>query len=73
MVCIEEINKMVEKDLDDFYNDRDRFKGVKLLLDFKSSDYNIQNPEIKMNSPKFKKKLVVSKFIKINKNSNSLF
>lgn len=73
MVCIEEINKMVEKDLDDFYNDRDRFKGVKLLVDFKSSDYSIENPNIKIDSPKFKKKLVTSKFVKLNKNNNSLF
>ena len=73
MVRIESITNMVEKDLDDFYNDRDRFKGLKMMIDFESIDLEINTPEMKMSKPKFKKREIISKHIKPDPNKKSLF
>lgn len=73
MVRIEDLTVMVEKDLDDFYNDRDRFKGLKMLVDFDSIDLEANAPEMKMGKPKFKKREIISKHIKPNPNKKSLF
>jgi len=73
MVRLEEITRMVEKDLDDFYQDRDRFKGLKLFIDFSQDDYEHKAPEMKMNAPKFKKKLKASTFFKKNNKDRGLF
>jgi len=72
MVLIEDITITVEKDLDDFYNDRDRFKGLKMLVDFKVNSYKMDDKEINLGSPKFKKKLKTSVFTK-GKKGSSLF
>lgn len=72
MVRIEDITEMVDKDLDDFYKDRDRFKNLKLMLGFKASEYPHEAPEIKIETPKYKKKQVISKFIK-GKKDKGLF
>jgi len=69
MVYIEDITDMVEKDLDDFYSDRDRFKGMRMLVDFNASEYEHDVPKLDLGKPKFKKKLKASKFIKGNKGS----
>lgn len=73
MVRIEEITKMVDKDLDDFYRDRDRFKGMKAMLGFTSAEYDHSAPKIDIEKPKFKKKLRVSKFIRKNNKDKGLF
>lgn len=73
MVHLEEITDMVEKDLNDFYNDRDRFKGLKMLIDFDSIDLNAETPEMKFEKPKFKKRQTTSVHIKPNPNKKSLF
>lgn len=73
MVRLEDINSMVEDNLDDFQRDSDRFKGLKLLIDFNPLDLRVESPEIKFPKPKFKKKEVASKFIKPNPNKKSLF
>jgi len=72
MVRIDEITLMVEKDLDDFYRDRDRFKGLKLLIDFDSEEYQPNTPGLQFTEPKFKKRLKTSHFIK-NKGEKGLF
>jgi len=69
MVHIEDITDMVDKDLDDFYRDRDRFKGMRMLVDFNASEYEHDAPKLDLGKPKFKKKLKASKFIKGNKGS----
>lgn len=69
MVCVEQIKDMVEKDLDDFYRDRDRFKNMKMLVDFQASEYDHDAPKIDVGTPKYKKKLKSSKFVKGNKGS----
>ena len=71
MVHIDEI--MVDEELDDFYRDRDRFKGHKLLIDFKQIDLDFEASEIKMSKPKYKKKQRASKYIKPNNTKGSLF
>lgn len=73
MVRIEEITKMVDQDLDDFYQDRDRFKGLKMFVNFKVDEYDHNAPEISLGKPKFKKKLRASKFIKNNNKDKGLF
>lgn len=64
---------MVDKDLDDFYRDRDRFKGMKMLVDFGTAEYEHETPKIRIDKPKFKKKLRTSKFIKKNNKDRGLF
>jgi hypothetical protein len=73
MVRIEEITKMVDQDLDDFYRDRDRFKGMKMFVDFSATDYEHKAPKIDIEKPKFKKKLKASKFVKKNNKNKGLF
>jgi hypothetical protein len=73
MVRIADISSMVEDNLDDFQKDSDRFKGMKLLIDFSPLDLSVNSPDIKMPEPKFKKKQVIAKFIKPNPNKKSLF
>tara|TARA_Y100000389_G_C17325294_1_gene445233 strand:+ start:306 stop:527 length:222 start_codon:yes stop_codon:yes gene_type:complete len=73
MVCIETINDMVEDNFDEFQKDSDRFKGMKLLIDFKPLDLSVNSPEMEMPKPKFKKRQITSKFIKPNPNKKSLF
>lgn len=71
MVHIDEI--MVDNELDDFYRDRDRFKGYKLLIDFKPIDITFESSNIKMSAPKYKKKQKASKYIKPSRDKGSLF
>ena len=73
MVRIEDINSMVEDNFDEFQKDSDRFKGMKLLIDFKPLDLSVNSPEMEMPKPKFKKRQITSKFIKPNPNKKSLF
>ena len=73
MVHLESINDMVDKDLDNFYSDRDRFKGLKMIIDFDSVDLNAETPEMKFSQPKFKKRQTTSTYIKSNPNKKSLF
>lgn len=73
MVRLEDITNMVEGDLDDFYKDRDRFKGFRMLVDFSASTYDHDAPKIEVGKPKLKKKLKVSKFIKPSNKGKSLF
>jgi len=73
MVCINEITRMVEDDLDGFYKDRERFKGMKMFIDFDASDYKIKQPETENIKPKFKKKQKASKFIKPRGDHKNLF
>lgn len=64
----------MEQELDDFYNERERHKNFKLLIDFKQPDIEYNTKDIKMEDykPKLKKKLIASKFIP-KSNKKSLF
>jgi len=73
MVCVDDITKMVEEDLDTFYEDGKRFKGHKLLLDFESSEYEVELPKSESIKPKYKKKKKASVFVKPKIGKRSLF
>jgi len=73
MVCINKITRMVEDDLDGFYKDRERFKGMKMFIDFDASNYKVDQPESEKIKPKFKKKQKASKFVKPRGDRKSLF
>ena len=73
MVRLEKITIEVEHNLDDFYRDRDRFKGMKLLIDFDASHYDHSIPSFNPGKPVHKKKLKASKFIRSNSNKRGLF
>ena len=60
MVRIEDITEMVDQDLDDFYNDRDRFKRLKMFVDFTPSEYEHKAPEIQIDQAKFNNTDLVS-------------
>ena len=70
---IDQILRMVDQELEDFENDKNRRTGLKSLVEFTSTniEYNgdESNFEIK---PKFKQKLKVSVYIKETKDKNSL-
>lgn len=57
----------MDEELDKFYRDKNRFKNLKKMLDFKFNEEDFKGKVIKMSQPKFKKKLTTSKFIKSNK------
>jgi hypothetical protein len=74
MVRIEEA--MIDKELDDFYRDLNRFKGHKLLVNFKQSEIDLDQDNIndfKISKPKYKKKQKASTYIKPSRDKNSLF
>jgi hypothetical protein len=74
MVLIEEINSKVEDNLDDFYKDKERFRNLKLLIDFKPIDLEAESATFNPGKPKFKKKQKTSVFIKPKTGGNkSLF
>jgi len=64
----------MDDELDEFYNDRERDKNFKLLIDFDQSDieYDSKALNIEEFKPKLKKKLKASKFIP-KSNKKSLF
>lgn len=66
---IDELTQMVEDNMDDFYNQRARFKGLKAFFSFSSADYNHKGLEIGGIKPKMKKKQRANIFHKPNKNS----
>ena len=75
MVHLEELTFFVEENLEDFYNDRDRFKGHRLLIDFEAVEIPDEpnTPDIEFSKPKFKKRQTTSKHIKPDPNKKSLF
>lgn len=62
----------MEKELDQFHEDNERPRNMKLLIDFNSLDMNYSAPSFELGKPKMKKKLTANKWIP-NKRGNSLF
>jgi len=54
----------MDEELKNFYKDKNRFKYLKKIIDFNFEDKEFKSKGIKINPPKFKKKLTTSKFIK---------
>ena len=70
MVRIEEM----EDTLEDFFKDSDRFKKMKMLIDFEMPEFKADNnTDMEFSKPKFKKGEKASKFIKPDRNKKSLF
>ena len=57
----------MDEELDKFYKDKNRFKNLKRMVDFEFSQDYFDGKQIKMNQPKFKKKLTTSKFVKTSR------
>ena len=57
----------MKEELEKFYRDKERFRNLKKMIDFDFEEKEFKGKGIKMNKPKFKKKLTTSKFIKTNK------
>ncbi|MDA9262921.1 hypothetical protein OAC86_00375 [bacterium] len=74
MVLIEDINNKVDDNLDDFYKDKERFRNLKLLIDFKPIEIEAKDRLFNPGKPKFKKKQRTSVYIKPKSSDNtSLF
>ena len=71
MVHIDEL--MIDDELDDFYRDRDRFKGHKLLIDFEQIELKFTPKDFSAGKPKMKKKQTAAKYIKPSRDKGSLF
>jgi hypothetical protein len=65
------ILEMIDQGLDDFENDRNNDKNIKMLLSFKGTSVEYNEQKFNIEEPKFKKKLNTSVYIK-GKN-NKLF
>lgn len=63
----------MEEEIDKFYNDGDRFKNFKHLIDFEFKDKEYNSKGFEISEPKHKKKLKAAKFIKPNNKDKSLF
>ena len=59
----------MDEELDKFYRDKNRFKNLKKMIDFEFTQEDFEGKGIKISQPKFKKKLITSKFVKANKKS----
>ena len=57
----------MDKELEQFNKDRNRFKNLKKLVDFKLETEEFEGKQIKINKPKYKKKLTRSNYIRPNK------
>ena len=68
------ILRMVDQELEDFENDKNRTRGLKTLVEFTSTniEYNGEQSTFEV-KPKFKQKLKVSVYIKEDKDKRSLF
>lgn len=63
----------MEEEIDKFYNDGDRFKNIKHLIDFEFKNKEYQGTGFEIPKPKHVKKLKAAKFIKPNNKDKSLF
>jgi hypothetical protein len=68
-----EFLQMIDQEFEDFENEKNKRKNIKMMLDFNSSKYSHNSKEFKMTKPKLKAKLKSSVFIKENNKGNSLF
>ena len=57
----------MDKELEQFNKDRNRFKNLKKLVDFKLETEEFDGKQIKIKKPKYKKKLTRSNYIIPNK------
>lgn len=65
--------EMVAQEFEDFENEKNKRKNIKMMLDFNSSKYSHIEKEFKMTKPRLKARLKSSVFVKENNKGNSLF
>jgi hypothetical protein len=65
--------EMVAQEFEDFENEKNKRKNIKMMLDFSASAYSHTEKEFKMTKPRLKARLKSSVFIKENNKGNSLF
>ena len=65
--------KEMDDKLEDFFKDSDRFKKMKMLIDFEMPEFKTKDPEMKFSKPKLKKPHRASKYVKPDANKKSLF
>ena len=65
--------QMVAQEFEDFENEKNKRKNIKMMLDFSTSAYSHNTKEFKMTKPRLKARLKSSVFIKDNNKGNSLF
>jgi hypothetical protein len=65
--------QMIEQEFEDFENEKNKRKNLKLIVDFASTKVVHEGKEFTMTKPKLKPKLITSVYIKDNKKGNSLF
>lgn len=68
-----EFLEMIEEGFEEFENESERKRNLKLLIDFGISSLEYNEKSIEFSSPKFKNKFKSSVYIKDSKNTNSLF
>jgi len=63
----------MDQELDQFHEDHEGYKNLKLLIDFQQSGISYSGPVFNPGEPKMKKKLKAHKWIKDSKDKGSLF
>lgn len=64
---------MIEEQFEDFENERNKRKNLKMIIDFSSANISHEGKEFIVTKPKLKAKFKSSVYIKDNKKGNSLF
>ena len=64
---------MIDEQFEDFENERNKRKNLKMIIDFTSTNIFHEGKEFTMTKPKLKAKFKSSVYIKDNKKGNSLF
>lgn len=64
---------MIEEQFEDFEDERNRRKNLKLIIDFASTSISHEGKQFTMTKPRLKAKFKSSVYIKDNKKGNSLF
>lgn len=66
------INEMEDK-LEDFFKDSERFKKMKMLIDFEMPEFKNKGSDMEFSKPKLKKPNRAAKYVKPDTNKKSLF
>jgi hypothetical protein len=65
--------QMIDEQFEDFENERNKRKNLKLIIDFSSTSISHEGKEFTMTKPKLKTKFKSSVYIKETNKGNSLF
>jgi hypothetical protein len=65
--------QMIDEQFEDFENERNKRKNLKMIIDFSSTSISHEGKEFTMTKPKLKAKFKSSVYIKEKNKGNSLF